>query len=220
MQLALLSDVAGGECRPHSRVSAWPRHRPACAARDDAHRRKSPPTPRTSCCGANSLDALWRCASTTRCSTGCSRRSPRRTGEIVVVVTAPGRVSSGPRARARLPARAIAPGAAVAGDATSIAPTILHVLGVPISRDLRARRCGSMFARRVRRALSGALRRDLRATGAGQRCAVKDAARSRDDRSAEEPGVCEVSRGERSVAAAGVSSGSRAWGPRDEPVGN
>ena len=59
------------------------------------------------------------------------------TGEIVIVVTQPGRVSTRTAGQMAFAGASIAPGAAVEGDATSIAPTILHVLGVPISRELR-----------------------------------------------------------------------------------
>jgi hypothetical protein len=56
--------------------------------------------------------------------------------EIVIVVTQPGRVSGATGARMALRGANVRRGANVADNAQSIAPTILHVLGVPISREL------------------------------------------------------------------------------------
>ena len=57
-------------------------------------------------------------------------------GELVFVVTTPGRVTA--RASAQLVARGnvVAQSTSIAGAFTSIAPTILYALGLPIGRDL------------------------------------------------------------------------------------
>jgi hypothetical protein len=60
-------------------------------------------------------------------------------GEIVIVVTEPGRVSARTGARMALLGANVSRGTIGDSDSTSVAPTILHVLGVPISRELPGR---------------------------------------------------------------------------------
>jgi Type I phosphodiesterase / nucleotide pyrophosphatase len=57
-------------------------------------------------------------------------------GEIVLVVTQPGRVSGTSGARLSVRGAAISPGKAAKGFDVDVAPTILYALGVPIARDL------------------------------------------------------------------------------------
>jgi Type I phosphodiesterase / nucleotide pyrophosphatase len=57
-------------------------------------------------------------------------------GELVLVVTQPGRVSGASGARLSVRGAAISPGKAAQGFDVDVAPTILYALGVPIARDL------------------------------------------------------------------------------------
>ena len=56
--------------------------------------------------------------------------------ELVVVVTEPGRVSAASDGLMGITGRAAAPNTQLNGRATDVAPTILHALGVPVSREL------------------------------------------------------------------------------------
>jgi len=58
------------------------------------------------------------------------------TDELVIVVTEPGRVTAEGGARMAARGTAVRPRSPTAGAATSVAPTILYALGVPIGRDL------------------------------------------------------------------------------------
>jgi hypothetical protein len=57
-------------------------------------------------------------------------------GEIVVVLTAPGRVEAGGQGRFALRGDVAAASAAGAVDGRDVAPTLLYALGLPVSRAL------------------------------------------------------------------------------------
>jgi hypothetical protein len=56
--------------------------------------------------------------------------------DLVVVVTEPGRIASSGAGVLGMIGRIAAPNASVRGRATDVAPTILHALGIPVSREL------------------------------------------------------------------------------------
>jgi Type I phosphodiesterase / nucleotide pyrophosphatase len=58
------------------------------------------------------------------------------TGELVFVVTTPGRVTSPSSAQLVARGNVVAQSASIAGAFTNVAPTILYALGLPIGRDL------------------------------------------------------------------------------------
>ena len=118
-------------------------------------------------------------------------------GEIVFVVTAPGRVQSGSGGLFA------AVGGAVntrlkdgSARSTDVMPTVLHALGIPISRELAGRPAVEMFS------AAFAQRSPVRevstygSPAAGR--APRDGAttRSGNDRSAAQPRVCEISDGD------------------------
>ena len=78
------------------------------------------------------------------------------------------------------------------GAATAVAPTVLYALGIPIARDLPSAPLLELFDPQFAARYPRALRRDLRPAVGCARLAHGTAARSGDDRSVEEPGVCEV----------------------------
>jgi hypothetical protein len=59
-----------------------------------------------------------------------------RDGQLVMVVTAPGRVASSTSGRLALSGPAARAGATANGGPVDVAPTILHALGLPVSRNL------------------------------------------------------------------------------------
>jgi hypothetical protein len=65
-------------------------------------------------------------------------------GEVVVVVTTPGRVGSG-SGRLALSGAVARSGASISGSLVDVAPTALHLLGVPVSRELAGRPLGDLL---------------------------------------------------------------------------
>jgi Type I phosphodiesterase / nucleotide pyrophosphatase len=59
-------------------------------------------------------------------------------GEIVIIVTQPGRVASADGAHMAATGAVIAPSRSISGTGASVGPTVLYALGVPASRDLSA----------------------------------------------------------------------------------
>jgi hypothetical protein len=65
-------------------------------------------------------------------------------GEVVLVVTTPGRAGSG-SGRLALSGSVARRGASIAGSLVDVAPTTLHLLGVPVSRELAGRSLGNLL---------------------------------------------------------------------------
>jgi type I phosphodiesterase/nucleotide pyrophosphatase len=65
--------------------------------------------------------------------------------ELVVVVTEPGRVTAATDALMGVMGRIAAPKRELAGNVTDVAPTLLHALGVPISRELSGAALTGLF---------------------------------------------------------------------------
>ena len=65
--------------------------------------------------------------------------------ELVVVVTEPGRVTAATDGLMGVVGRIAAPKPEVAGKVTDVAPTLLHALGVPISRELAGTALTGLF---------------------------------------------------------------------------
>jgi Type I phosphodiesterase / nucleotide pyrophosphatase len=61
---------------------------------------------------------------------------PSQSNELIVVISEPGRVSTATVARMSIQGSSIRSGGVDQGNATDVAPTILHALGVPVGRDL------------------------------------------------------------------------------------
>jgi hypothetical protein len=61
---------------------------------------------------------------------------PPAADELVVVVTEPGRVTAAADGLMGVMGRIAGPKREVAGRVTDVAPTVLHALGVPVSREL------------------------------------------------------------------------------------
>ena len=71
-----------------------------------------------------------------------TRSSP---GEIVIVVTQPGRLASAARGIFAVTGVVAAPAVNVEARAVDVAPTILHVLGLPVSRELSGNAITGLF---------------------------------------------------------------------------
>jgi hypothetical protein len=67
--------------------------------------------------------------------------------ELVFVVTEPGRVTAASDGLMGMTGRVAAPNADVNGRVTDVAPTVLHALGVPVSRDLAGEPLVALFTR-------------------------------------------------------------------------
>jgi hypothetical protein len=65
--------------------------------------------------------------------------------ELVFVVTEPGRVAAATQGLLGATGQVVAPDSEVAGHATDVAPTVLHALGLPVSRDLAGRPLTALF---------------------------------------------------------------------------
>ena len=65
--------------------------------------------------------------------------------ELVVVVTEPGRVTAAADGLMGVMGRSAAPKREVAGRVTDVAPTVLHALGVPVSRELAGAPLTTLF---------------------------------------------------------------------------
>jgi hypothetical protein len=65
--------------------------------------------------------------------------------ELVFVVTGPGRVTAETEGLLGATGRVVAAGSEVKGQATDVAPTVLHALGVPVSRDSAGRPLTALF---------------------------------------------------------------------------
>jgi hypothetical protein len=66
-------------------------------------------------------------------------------GEIVVLITAPGRVAPGANGRLTIRGSVARVGSAIDAQATDVAPTILYALGVPMSRALAGKPLVDLF---------------------------------------------------------------------------
>ena len=66
-------------------------------------------------------------------------------GEIVVLITAPGRVAPGATGRLTIRGSVARVGSAIDAQATDVAPTILYALGVPMSRALAGKPLFDLF---------------------------------------------------------------------------
>jgi hypothetical protein len=66
--------------------------------------------------------------------------------ELVVVVTEPGRVTAAADGLMGVMGRSAAPKREVAGRVTDVAPTVLHALGVPVSRELAGSALSALFS--------------------------------------------------------------------------
>ncbi len=67
-------------------------------------------------------------------------------GEVVVLITAPGRVAPGATGRLTIRGSVARVGSAIDAQATDVAPTILYALGVPMSRALAGKPLVDLFA--------------------------------------------------------------------------
>jgi hypothetical protein len=66
-------------------------------------------------------------------------------GEVVILVTQPGRVAAAAEGLMGISGRLAAPGATATGRAPDVAPTVLQALGVPISRELAGSALTALF---------------------------------------------------------------------------
>ena len=81
--------------------------------------------------------------------------------ELVFVVTEPGRVTAATDGLMGMIGRVAATNKEVTGRVTDVAPTVLHALGVPVSRELAGAPLIGLFTDSLRAALSGTENRDL-----------------------------------------------------------
>jgi hypothetical protein len=93
-------------------------------------------------------------------------------GDVVILVTQPGRVAATAEGLMGISGRLAAPGASTVGSAPDVAPTVLQALGVPISRELAGAVLTAVFNPEL------AQRYPVRRVASYGRPSVKSAARS------------------------------------------